>query len=1525
MSTLARLLVFFVPAFLASVPVNAIAAPDGPEQFQHRADALAWQASRGLFADPQGQNLPNLFSATKLGLIDPTVELSLRAGKILRDSRQSDRGIAEQTYRALRHDSVKQQVHLKREGLPLVQHAQPTTINARPSATAQADDPDAAPVVVGVSYFGPASGDVYGVGEEMYIDVHFSEPLTVTGEPRLAFEMGTETRYTNFNGWNDHDTLWFGYVVQADDKDEDGISVAADAIDLNGAIVQDRHGNDAVLDLGEHARDNYPDMKVDGSIDKAPVVLNFWLHDEPIDNTYAVGEWINGRLAFNKPVTVIGDPKLRIGIGDQVRLADIHGGQDQISLDFEYVVEPDDMDEDGISIAADAIDLNGGSIRDSSGNDLVTDIGDHAFENDARHRVDGSLDRPPFVEWVWVRDPIESPFVAGDRIEVHVNFSDVLVVEGAPRLALVIGTETRYAEYQWLDVTKLGFAYEVIPEDLDEDGLSIPPDAIDTNGGTIRDREGNDALLDLGDHARADDPNLMVDGSLERAGAVARVSFHTGPQNGHTYHAGERVEVGVDFNKDIVLAPPYWMGSLQLALTISNEIRHADIFWHDSRRGIVFAYEITPDDIDDDGITVAADALTLNGTTIQDAGGNGVDLDLGGHAITDDQNHRVDGRVTDTAPVVRHLSISGRPPDGRAYRAGEPIVGNVWFKKNVQVKGDVRLSLTIGDQVRHAKPIYQASCPGNGSYCRTLNFEYIVQADDNDPDGISIAADSLAYHGGWIRDRYGNDAELNLEGFQIENDASRRVDGSVDPPPRIVYISSTTTADNSPVKLNDIFLVWIGFSEPVVVEGTPMLSLDIGGKTRLATYNDLQTFSGTQWEFLGFSYRVATGDADDDGLSFPAAALELVDGSVEDYAGNPALLDVGNAPVFGLPNLRIDTAPDDLGPVVTEVMVNGWRGGNEPVPQGGSLRQNDDLIVSVVFDEYFEADDALTLNIWIGDRPVEIPSRLVAAGFGEHKIEFSYVIKGSDIGDLAITRDALTLAPGASLRDGAGNVAELDLGDHAVNPGSSYTVDGSGEDTAPAIQYVWPQYVLSPYGGSWGEGERLRIIVRFDEPVLVDTTGGAPVVNLQLGTQARSFKFVGHNDLQTHRRDLAFDYYVQSSDFFLTSSDPRLLLNGASIKDASGNDAMLDFPATSSPFWPRVDGEAPPPESPRIESKFFFFSEFSGERGPDRSFGANEFVDIPLYFSEPVKVTGEPTLPFRIGAANRQARYTGGSGTRQLLFRYRTIPSDLGPVELPSTEVELNGGAIAGLDGDNALLDVRSFAWAYSFYYFANGLRLADAENAVAEDVVEMPDTSLRGAVVQALGKIAGTPVTAMEASRLTVLSARDSGISDLTGLELAGNLEVLDLSGNAVSDLSMLADLTNLSRLDLSNNAIRDIEPLLANSGLGRGDTVYLYGNPLSAESIETHIQALRERGVLVYHIDLSIIAASAQEGQSLEFPVRLSSVATDDVEVDWEAAAVVPESATEGEDFPSGERGTLVIRAGDEYGTLSVFHQRR
>ena len=186
---------------------------------------------------------------------------------------------------------------------------------------------------------------------------------------------------------------------------------------------------------------------------------------------------------------------------------------------------------------------------------------------------------------------------------------------------------------------------------------------------------------------------------------------------------------------------------------------------------------------------------------------------------------------------------------------------------------------------------------------------------------------------------------------------------------------------------------------------------------------------------------------------------------------------------------------------------------------------------------------------------------------------------------------------------------------------------------------------------------------------------------------------------------------------------------------------------------------------------------------------------------------------------------------------------------------------------------------------------------AVAGAAVDIPDPNLRAAIEEARGKAPGTPIAPSDMASLTHLETRNANITDLTGLEFATNLTQLSLSygggetshavkdlspladliqltwlhlpGKSISDISAVAGLTNLTWLNLEGNPISDsspvvgltkltglylgsnnisdISPLVANTGLGSGDTVYVRGNPLSYQSIHTHIPTLQSRGVTV------------------------------------------------------------------------------
>ena len=108
---------------------------------------------------------------------------------------------------------------------------------------------------------------------------------------------------------------------------------------------------------------------------------------------------------------------------------------------------------------------------------------------------------------------------------------------------------------------------------------------------------------------------------------------------------------------------------------------------------------------------------------------------------------------------------------------------------------------------------------------------------------------------------------------------------------------------------------------------------------------------------------------------------------------------------------------------------------------------------------------------------------------------------------------------------------------------------------------------------------------------------------------------------------------------------------------------------------------------------------------------------------------------------------------------------------------------------------------------------------AVAQ-VVNIPDANLRARVEAFLSKYPNEIITVSDMKTLILLSAVNADIRDLTGLEHATNLLWLELYDNAISDITPLVFLPRLSGL-------------------------YLDNNPLSAESVDTHVPELFARGV--------------------------------------------------------------------------------
>ena len=229
-----------------------------------------------------------------------------------------------------------------------------------------------------------ASG--YRSGDIIYFGVRWSGRIEVSGRPRLAIQVGTRQKYANFSEWSERD-VQFRYIVKDDDYDADGISVLA--LDLNGATIN-ALGEDAPVntDLSAHAIDNDRLHKIRAA-SHVLRVTRVSIGNTPSDTRigYQEGARIWFDVLWDGEIEVDGWPRLAIEMGNERRYAS-YWDQYERSISFVYTVTYYDHDPDGVSVLADAIELNDGIIvAVDGGADVDTEMDDFVIRNSRLHRV----------------------------------------------------------------------------------------------------------------------------------------------------------------------------------------------------------------------------------------------------------------------------------------------------------------------------------------------------------------------------------------------------------------------------------------------------------------------------------------------------------------------------------------------------------------------------------------------------------------------------------------------------------------------------------------------------------------------------------------------------------------------------------------------------------------------------------------------------------------------------------------------------------------------------------------------------------------------------------------------------------------------------------------------------------------------------------------------------------------------------------------------------------------------------------
>ncbi len=720
-----------------------------------------------------------------------------------------------------------------------------------------------APQVSEIYFIGdPLSGDTYGLGETIRVNVRFTESVTVTGSPRLALTIGTLTRQADRQVLpfpSTPSTLFeFRYTVQAEDLDADGIGIPANPFTVTGgaSIVATADGTTAAV-LTHAAVADDSTRKVDGNIVTAPAVRRIAFSRSPLNgDTYGLGETIRVQVWFTRPVTATGGPQVGLTIGTRTRQAD-YTHTDNEYLYFKYEVQADDLDTDGVGISANMLTSpDGASIVAAVDGTTAAVLTHAAVADDPTRKVDGG---PPAPTATLTADP--TTITAGDSATLTVasaNAASAVINPGNRTVTLdnsgagsVTVNPTATTEYT-LTVTDANSAtatdtatvtvnpaptvvsFTAVPSYItvvngQESTLSWAVAGAST-GAVVSIDNGVGADVGLSgtqtvSPAATTEYTLTVTDANDFVAATATATVTVGPPavsginfwlspplSGDIYGLGETLQGRVHFTSAVTVT-----GSPQLALTIGSQTRQAD-YSRSLSSTLFFTYEVQADDLDADGVGFPANALTLSGASIVAAGDGTTAADLTFPAVAADSTRKVDGSMV-VAPEVDLVTFLTTPSNGDTYGPGERIQVLVRFTRDVTVTGSPQVELTIGNRTRAA---HYSSGVNEFVY-----FEYYVQAGDLDTDGIGISANALTLSPGVsiVVPADGTTA-ADLTHDAVADDPTQKVDGGPPAP------TATLTADPTTITAGDSATLTVASANAasaVINPGNRTVNLDNSG------------------------------------------------------------------------------------------------------------------------------------------------------------------------------------------------------------------------------------------------------------------------------------------------------------------------------------------------------------------------------------------------------------------------------------------------------------------------------------------------------------------------------------------------------------------------------------------------------------------------------------------------------------------------------------------------------------------------
>lgn len=469
------------------------------------------------------------------------------------------------------------------------------------------------------------------------------------------------------------------------------------------------------------------------------------------------------------------------------------------------------------------------------------------------------------------------------RTDVRVDFDDNIQVAypGSPQLALEVGSKIRQASYSFYGGPSVYFVYLVQAEDVDNDGIGVPADALSSNGASITHASDRSVSAVLEHGAVAADGARRVDGSEVAPPRIVSWFVQESPRSDDTYGPGEQNYAAFEFDRAVTVT-----GEPRLPIRVGERLRETTSWAHGVDSGFLdplgtklrLFYTVQPEDRDSDGISFAANSLTVPGGSITLLDRPDISANLEHGAVPDDPTRKVDGSL---GAKVTSVSVVSSPDSGDTYTLGEAVEIALELDSPATFCGSgiqqPELTLEIGARRRQARRSGRLSCQAS-----SLTFSYDIRPNDLDSDGVSIPENALTFNG--------RPLDLSDSSHEaVASDPDHKVDGSIAVAPKITGVSISNrpqrAGDNGGFPLyGDTYgvgaeiAVAVEFDKPVDVTGArPEVALKIGERMRPASLLRDRPQAG---RIIRFFYVVQSDDADGDGIGIPADSLTLNGGTL---------------------------------------------------------------------------------------------------------------------------------------------------------------------------------------------------------------------------------------------------------------------------------------------------------------------------------------------------------------------------------------------------------------------------------------------------------------------------------------------------------------------------------------------------------------------------------------------------------------------------------------------------------------------